>query len=79
MSSFEKRKFSINRNTGEPKPGRRFSIGGVGAQGEIICIPLCLVDYHPNRPLTCAGNPESNSKIHRQFRAAHEGYDQQTP
>lgn len=33
MSSFEKRKFSINRNTGEPKPSRRFSIGGPSSQG----------------------------------------------
>ncbi|EPE03803.1 aminotransferase class i and ii [Ophiostoma piceae UAMH 11346] len=43
------RKFSINRNTGVPKPGRRFSVGESGVN-------------------------ETSSKIHRQFRAAHEGH-----
>ncbi|CAK7222731.1 hypothetical protein SBRCBS47491_004959 [Sporothrix bragantina] len=49
MTDFSNRKFSINRNTGVPKPSRRFSFGEPGLQ-------------------------ESNSKIHRQFRAAHEGH-----
>ncbi|ETS77340.1 hypothetical protein PFICI_11214 [Pestalotiopsis fici W106-1] len=47
--SFNARKFSMNRNTGVPRPARRFSIGETGAQ-------------------------ETSSKIHRQFRAAHEGH-----
>lgn len=49
MYSFGPRKFSVNRNTGVPKPTRRFSIG------------------EPSQN-------EANSKIHRQFRAAHEGH-----
>ncbi|KAK4248603.1 pyridoxal phosphate-dependent transferase [Corynascus novoguineensis] len=47
--SFPNRKFSINRNTGVPRPARRFSIGEPGLN-------------------------EASSKIHRQFRAAHEGH-----
>ncbi|TLS27237.1 hypothetical protein PpBr36_04411 [Pyricularia pennisetigena] len=46
---FSNRKFSINRNTGVPKPSRRFSIAEPSAN-------------------------EAGSKIHRQFRAAHEGH-----
>ncbi|CAK7567198.1 MAG: hypothetical protein SEPTF4163_005160 [Sporothrix epigloea] len=49
MTDFSRRTFSINRNTGVPKPGRRFSFGEPGVN-------------------------ESSSKIHRQFRAAHEGH-----
>lgn len=47
--AFANRKFSINRNTGVPRPARRFSIGEPGLN-------------------------EASSKIHRQFRAAHEGH-----
>ncbi|KUI55339.1 Aspartate aminotransferase [Cytospora mali] len=47
--AFHNRKFSINRNTGVPRPSRRFSIGEPSAT-------------------------EHSSKIHRQFRAAHEGH-----
>ncbi|CAP71084.1 uncharacterized protein PODANS_6_4520 [Podospora anserina S mat+] len=46
---FGNRKFSINRNTGVPRPARRFSN-------------------------TEPGINEASSKIHRQFRAAHEGH-----
>ncbi|TLD08904.1 uncharacterized protein PgNI_06990 [Pyricularia grisea] len=46
---FSNRKFSINRNTGVPKPSRRFSLAEPSAN-------------------------EAGSKIHRQFRAAHEGH-----
>ncbi|OAA60912.1 Pyridoxal phosphate-dependent transferase, major domain protein [Niveomyces insectorum RCEF 264] len=46
---FSNRKFSINRNTGAPKPPRRFSVGEPGVN-------------------------EASSRIHRQFRAAHEGH-----
>ncbi|KAK8107827.1 uncharacterized protein PG998_009840 [Apiospora kogelbergensis] len=46
---FSGRKFSMNRNTGVPRPSRRFSVGETG-------------------------NGETSSKIHRQFRAAHEGH-----
>jgi hypothetical protein len=31
--AFENRKFSINRNTGVPRPARRFSIGEPGLNG----------------------------------------------
>lgn len=47
--AFAARKFSINRNTGVPRPARRFS------------------SVEP-------GLNEASSKIHRQFRAAHEGH-----
>ncbi|KAK4640159.1 hypothetical protein QC761_604520 [Podospora bellae-mahoneyi] len=46
---FGNRKFSINRNTGVPRPARRFSN-------------------------TEPGINEASSKVHRQFRAAHEGH-----
>ncbi|KAK4205766.1 pyridoxal phosphate-dependent transferase [Triangularia verruculosa] len=46
---FGNRKFSINRNTGVPRPARRFSSGEPGLN-------------------------EASSKVHRQFRAAHEGH-----
>lgn len=49
MSFGFSRKFSINRNTGVPRPCRRFSIGEPSLN-------------------------EASSKIHRQFRAAHEGH-----
>ncbi|KAK3683906.1 pyridoxal phosphate-dependent transferase [Podospora appendiculata] len=49
ISAFASRKFSINRNTGVPKPGRRFSIGEPSIN-------------------------ETGSKVHRQFRNAHEGH-----
>lgn len=48
-SGFGNRKFSINRNTGVPRPARRFSMGEPGLN-------------------------EATSKVHRQFRAAHEGH-----
>ncbi|KAK1778466.1 pyridoxal phosphate-dependent transferase [Copromyces sp. CBS 386.78] len=47
--AFHNRKFSINRNTGIPRPARRFSIGEPSAT-------------------------EATSKIHKKFRAAHEGH-----
>ncbi|EFX05549.1 aminotransferase, class i/classii [Grosmannia clavigera kw1407] len=43
------RRISINRNTGVPKPSRRFSFAEPGVN-------------------------EASSKVHRQFRAAHEGH-----
>jgi hypothetical protein len=49
MSFSFARKFSINRNTGVPRPCRRFSVGEPSLS-------------------------EASSKIHRQFRAAHEGH-----
>ncbi|KAK4108627.1 PLP-dependent transferase [Canariomyces notabilis] len=49
LSGLANRKFSINRNTGVPRPARRFSIGEPGLA-------------------------EASSKVHRQFRAAHEGH-----
>ncbi|KAK4460298.1 aspartate aminotransferase [Cladorrhinum samala] len=49
MSGFSNRKFSINRNTGVPRPARRFSLSEGGLN-------------------------EASSKVHRQFRAAHEGH-----
>ncbi|KAL2157839.1 hypothetical protein VTH06DRAFT_5108 [Thermothelomyces fergusii] len=49
VPGFAHRKFSINRNTGVPRPARRFSIGEPGLS-------------------------EASSKVHRQFRAAHEGH-----
>ncbi|KAJ4306676.1 hypothetical protein N0V88_000040 [Collariella sp. IMI 366227] len=49
MDRFTNRKFSMNRNTGQPKQARRFSIGEPGVN-------------------------EANSKVHRQFRNAHEGH-----
>ena len=33
---FENRKFSINRNTGAPKPARRFSMGEPSLNGTTI-------------------------------------------
>lgn len=49
LGGFSARKFSINRNTGVPRPARRFSVGEPGVN-------------------------EASSKVHRQFRAAHEGH-----
>ncbi|KAK4226477.1 pyridoxal phosphate-dependent transferase [Podospora fimiseda] len=49
LPGFGNRKFSINRNTGVPRPARRFSTSEGGLN-------------------------ESSSKVHRQFRAAHEGH-----
>ncbi|KAK4101867.1 PLP-dependent transferase [Parathielavia hyrcaniae] len=49
LPGFGHRKFSINRNTGVPRPCRRFSVGEPGLN-------------------------EASSKVHRQFRAAHEGH-----
>ncbi|KAK3988156.1 pyridoxal phosphate-dependent transferase [Cladorrhinum sp. PSN332] len=49
IAGFGNRKFSINRNTGVPRPARRFSTSEGGLN-------------------------EASSKVHRQFRAAHEGH-----
>jgi hypothetical protein len=66
IPGFGNRKFSINRNTGVPRPCRRFSIGEPGVNG---------TDLHweqdTNSLLTSC--LEASSKVHRQFRAAHEG------
>ena len=35
MQSFNNRKFSINRNTGVPKPARRFSVGEPAMSGKL--------------------------------------------
>lgn len=37
---FNNRKFSMNRNTGVPRPSRRFSTSEPGAQG--MCVFACV-------------------------------------
>lgn len=67
-SGFGNRKFSINRNTGVPRPARRFSMGEPGLSGMKLRRPNSGMSPTDSFP------PEASSKIHRQFRAAHEGY-----
>jgi len=66
--AFANRKFSINRNTGVPRPARRFSMGEPGLSGMKL--------HHPNPTMSPTDSIplEATSKVHRQFRAAHEGY-----
>jgi len=74
--SFLNRKFSINRNTGVPKPVRRFSIGEPSINGEhlTVCPHRRLTTYPALLLMTDTPVSEASSKIHRQFRAAHEGH-----
>ncbi len=66
---FTNRKFSMNRNTGVPRPARRFSIGEPSLNGETSA------RQDRSAKLTRTTTPtEASSKIHRQFRAAHEGH-----
>ena len=63
------RKFSINRNTGLPRPARRFSLGEPGYTGTRQVNKNLLVEIIAYSPVS-----ESSSQAHRDFRAAHEGY-----
>lgn len=41
VGAFVNRKFSINRNTGQPRPSRRFSIGEPNTQNTGTLLRLC--------------------------------------
>jgi hypothetical protein len=78
MFSFDKRKFSINRNTGCPKPGRRFSIGQPSENGESLHplldrTVLTFVDKLQRRAVRFIANFELRTKgtIAKSLQAMH--------
>lgn len=80
--SFNNRKFSMNRSSGVPrestqtKINRRFTMSEPTANGMFCFVLLCLRWGGGVESLANGGwmLTETNSKIHRQFRNAHEGH-----